>query len=286
MVDKIHYTFRWNSVISFFAADLTPYMVQITLQFKEAPFVTNDGYTNFSTSISVIILITYLTIIAVGLFQVNRKRLQVPDYLGEAKQKLKDRIDREKFPSSLTIYIEDFKIESIFDMNFLLIAKLEDIILSLNYVFMQTAPLAQCYIFTVITGFWLLMVIIAKPFRSRLATVILLFNESVKLGLGIIAIVLATNETKYFIDPDMMLTVGEVMIWTIVGTFGINTLISIGCALHAGYKICKICWKLIKRKKPPQKTKQTRITDQTRVTDQKIRIMNQSAINLNDSETL
>ena len=60
-----------------------------------------------------------------------------------------------KFPKTLLAYYysRQFKGEVRFDRNFLLIAKLEYVLLSLNYIFMQDMPLAQCYIYTIISGF-------------------------------------------------------------------------------------------------------------------------------------
>ena len=123
--EKIHYIFRWNLLISFFAADLTPFLVQIGLQFKEAPFITSDRYTILSTCILVIVLFSYFLIFIGGIYQINRKRLDVPIYMKDVRKKLKARIEKDKFPESLTISTQEFKGEVGFDRNFLLIAKLE-----------------------------------------------------------------------------------------------------------------------------------------------------------------
>ena len=73
----IHYTFRWNMFVSYLIGDLTPFLVQIILQFKETPFVTNDGYTIFSTSMSVLVLFIYGLVFTAGIYQINRKRLHL-----------------------------------------------------------------------------------------------------------------------------------------------------------------------------------------------------------------
>ena len=117
--------------------DLTPFLVQIALQFKEAPFVTTDKYTIFSTSISVIVLVSYAIIFATAIYQINRKRLEIPDYLTTARQKLKAKLKKERFPKSLLVFKDEFKEDTAFDKNCLLIIKLEDIILNMNYIFMQ-----------------------------------------------------------------------------------------------------------------------------------------------------
>ena len=263
----IHYTFRWNMFVSYLIGDLTPFLVQIILQFKEVPFVTNDGYTIFSTSMSVLVLFTYGVVFTAGIYQINRKRLQVPDYMIQAKQKLKEKIEKDKFPESLEVLTENLKDDSLFDRNFLLITKLEDIILSMNYVFMQEMPLAQCYIYTLITGFWLLMVLIGKPFSSRSAFIVIVFNESMKLLLGIFAIVLTTNDAADFLTPDMGLTLGSVMIWTVIGTLGVNTLIAIALLLSSIHELIKKCRERIQQKKKAPQREQNRQRQRPRVRD-------------------
>ena len=66
----------------------------------------------------------------------------------DARKKLKARIEKDKFPESLTISTQEFKGEVGFDRNFLLIAKLEYALLSLNYIFMRelyfSAKYASC----------------------------------------------------------------------------------------------------------------------------------------------
>ena len=157
----------------------------------------------------------------------------------DARKKLCARIEKDKFPESLTILTQEFKGEVGFDRNFLLIAKLEYVLLSLNYIFMQDMPLAQCYIYTIVTGFWLLMVIIGRPLKSKAGFIIFVFNQAVRLVLGIFAVVLATNDSIHFISPDMMIIVGTIMIWTVMGTLGINNLFSVGCALYSIYESIK-----------------------------------------------
>ena len=81
----------------------------------------------------------------------------------------------------MNVFAEEFKNESVFDRNCLLILKLEDIILSMNYIFMQSMPLAQCYIYTVITALWLLMMVIASPLKSKVSFATDLLYELMKL---------------------------------------------------------------------------------------------------------
>lgn len=108
-------------IISFFAADLTPFLVQIGLQFKEAPFTTSDGYTILTTCISVIVVFSYFLIFVSGFYQINRKRRDVPAYMGAARKKLKAKIEKERFPESLTVFVSEFKEDTRFDRNFLMI---------------------------------------------------------------------------------------------------------------------------------------------------------------------
>ena len=260
IMETIHYTFRWNMLVSYFIGDFTPFVVQIAIQFREAPFATSDRYTIFSICISIIVLLSYVIIFGVGIYQINRKRLQVPEYMEEARQKLEEKIEKDKFPESLEVFTQDFKDDSWLDKNFLLITKLEDIILSMNYVFMQEMPLAQCYIYTLITGFWLLLVIVTRPLSSRSAFIILVFNESVKLLLGIIAVVMTTNDSADFLSPEMGLTVGNVMIWTMIVTLGINTLIAVVLFLYSIYELIKNCREKCKqkKKKAPQREQEKR----------------------------
>ena len=248
IMEAIHYTFRWNMLVSYFIGDFGPFIVQIAIQFREAPFVTSDRYTIFSTSISIIVLLSYVIIFGVGIYQINRKRLQVPEYMEQARKRLRQRIENDKFPESLEVFTEDFKDDSWLDRNFLLITKIEDIILSMNYVLMQERPLAQCYIYTIITGFWLLLVIVTRPLNSRSAFIIFVFNESVKLLLGIIAVVLTSNDSADFLSPEMGLIVGDVMIWTVICALGINALIAVFLLLHSIYEFIKNCCEKYKQK--------------------------------------
>ena len=245
---KIHYIFRWNLLFSFFLADLTPFLVQIALQFKEAPFITTDKYTIFSTSISVIVLISYAVIFATGLYQINRKRLEVPDYLSTAKRRLKEKLKKESYPKSLMVFKEEFKEDTAFDKNCLLIIKFEDVILSMNYIFMQEMPLAQCYIYTLVTGFWLLMIVVGNPLKSRIAMIIFVLNSAIKMILGIIAIVIATDELKVFLNQDSSLMIGSAMIWLIVINLGLNTIISVGIVVTSLYHVGKVCCRGAKKK--------------------------------------
>ena len=134
---------------------------------------------------------------------------------------------------------------------------------------MQKMPLAQCYIYTVVIGFWLLLILIGKPFKSKAAHIILVFHDSVKLILGIIAIVLATNDVNYFINSDMMLIVGYVLISVFGATIGINTLLSIGFIFYSIYHLYKK-WrnrskKRSKRKKELRRRGQHRVTNDSRI---------------------
>ena len=58
--------------------------------------------------------------------------------------------------------------------------------------------MAQCYIYTIVTGFWLVMVIVGSPLKSKAGFVIFVFNQAVRLVLGIFAAILATNDSIYF----------------------------------------------------------------------------------------
>ena len=239
ILKKINYSFRWNLLISFLCGDFMPYLVHITLQFREAPFITRDPFIITSTCMSILILVSYLVIFSVALYQINRKRLKIPKYMSEARRKLKHRIKKEAFPKSLEVFSEEFKDDTAFDRNSLLLFKLKDLILSMNFIFMQEAPLAQCYIYTLITGFWLLMMMVGNPFKTKTGFAIYVFNEVVKCLLGVIAIVLATNDSVNFINQNSLLILGEGMIGIILGTLAINVLVAIGCLGATIYQLIK-----------------------------------------------
>ena len=207
-------------------------------------------------------LFSYFLIFIGGIYQINRKRPDVPIYMKDARKKLCAKIEKDKFPESLTILTQEFKGEVGFDRNFLLIAKLEYVLLSLNYIFMQDMPLAQCYIYTIVTGFWLLMVIIGRPLKSKAGFIIFMFNQAVRLVLGIFTVVLATNDSIHFISPDVMIIVGTIMIWTVIGALGINNLLSIGCALYSMYENIKKARKR-NNKARDRKNKRSRIINES-----------------------
>ena len=109
----------------------------------------------------------------------------------------------------MNVSAKEFKNESVFDRNCLIILKLEDIILSMNYIFMQSMPLVKCYIYTAITTLWLLMMVIGSPLKSKVSFVIYVLNKLLKLRLGIITVVLTTNKSASFISADTTMLMGR-----------------------------------------------------------------------------
>lgn len=113
---------------------------------------------------------------------------------------------------------------------------------------MQEMPLAQCYIYTLVTGFWLLMIVVGNPLKSRIAMIIFVLNSAIKMILGIIAIVIATDELKVFLNQDSSLMIGSAMIWLIVINLGLNTIISVGIVVTSLYHVGKACCRGAKKK--------------------------------------
>ena len=98
------------------------------------------------------------------------------------------------------------------------------------------------------TGFWLLMIVIGKPLKSKIGMIIWVLNSGIKLVLGVFAIVMVTNELNDSLDQDTGQLIGTVMIWIIVENLGLNTIISIGIVLHSIYQVGTNCCRRGKKK--------------------------------------
>ena len=225
---KLNYIFRWNLLISFFLGDFTFLILQTMLQFHEISFQNMDTFSILSITATFLILVTYALIFGIGAYQVNKKRLEIPFYMTSARKKLQKRIEKDKFPPSLAVFKDELNDDHFLDKNFLFVLKFQDFLNCLNYFFLQEAPLAQCYIFTLLSGFLMLVIVILRPFPSTLNFVAILFNETGKLLLGIIAIMIATTfQSGQYLSQDTTLIVGKVMISMVLAIFGGNLLIAL-----------------------------------------------------------
>lgn len=101
---KLHYTVRWNLVITFFVGDFSVLILQTMIQFHEVSFQELDAFSILSIVVTILILIAYALIIGFGIYQVNKRRLEIPSYMTSALKQLKKKIEKEKFPESLAVF--------------------------------------------------------------------------------------------------------------------------------------------------------------------------------------
>ena len=229
---RLNHIFRWNMVISYFLGDFTTLIVHIMVQFQELSFSNLDNYSIASVVVSVLILTAYAIIFAVAAYQVNKKRLTIPYYFTSARKKLKKRIEKDKFPVSMAVFQEEYNEDNRFDKNFMFVMKFQDLLVCVNFFFLQRAPLAQCYVYTLLIGYLIIITLIVRPSKSLLSMIGLLFNEFGKLVLGILAIIIASDkQTGHLLSQDMMLVIGKAQIYTVITIFAGNivlTLVIIG----------------------------------------------------------
>ena len=58
-----------------------------------------------------------------------------------------------------------------------------------------------------------------------------------------------------FLSPDMGLTVGNIMMWTVIGALAINTLMAVVLFLYSIYEFIKNCREKCKKKEASQRHK-------------------------------
>ena len=274
----------WNVFLSFFLGDFSELLLTSMIQLREN--YVSSAYTNLSFAFAVIIVTTYgLLIIYMG-YRLNKTHLHLRQIVQQAHQpsdpKLKTTSQKEskkhwvEVPKSVGIIVEDFHDRNRFARNFMLVMMTVDLLMVLIVFLFQDHGLAQAIMYTVTTLMYVCLIIWQRPYKSKAQTALLLLNQTSKIGLGIVAIMLGVNEKTQSISAAAVTQMGYSLILMIVIVIGINLIIALGITVVTLYEGVKKKLMMLKasranRQKKNQKDqtqKQTGITLEQQQTKQ------------------
>jgi uncharacterized membrane protein YfhO len=126
-----------------------------------------------------------------------------------------------------------------------------------------------------------------KPFKSKVQTGILLLNQTTKILMGIMAILLGANDKSQFISSILISLIGYILIALIMIVVGINLLISIAMIIVSIYKMIKVlksaCKKTALSPRNNDENLAIRRDDDSAVEQSRIQVFNDSIDNLADN---
>ena len=272
---KIRNLFVWNVFLSFYLGDYSELQLNSMIQLREHS--VTSAYAYFSLSISIIIVTTYALLKIYICYIINKKRKtpSIPQQQRQGNQLFRgrDRSGRHgkkqtsrrtkkgkliqisieetwnEIPASMQIISEDFTPKNRFTRNFFLVMILQSFFLILLVFFFQAYGLAQAIVYTIFTVVYVAIIVWQRPYKSKVQMAILLINQSSKIGMGIIAIIIGVNEQTQSVPQSSITSMGLALIVLIVTVIGMNLLISIVMTVISVYQTAKALYERFRRKK-------------------------------------
>ena len=230
--------FLWNLFFSFYLGDFGELFLSSLIQIREN--TATGSYATLSLVLSYSVVISYFLIILIGIYFLNRKvepfgpkiaKIAASSPQARAKRasmpKAKETNIWLSVPPTMRILTEDFKESNPMTRGFLIILTLQTMLVSFIIFFMQDLGLLQAATYTAIAVFFLGHVAYYKPFKSRIQTSILIFNQLIKIVMGIMAIILGIDDFCLKLPKESRTSIGSGLIILIIIGVAANALVGI-----------------------------------------------------------
>ena len=248
---KIRDLLMWNLTLSFYLGDYTELQLYSMIQLSENS--VSSTYSRLSYAFSIIIIVTYsVLMIYIAILLNSKKRAPYAPELNNRKnvsrrgnirpnegssnsttsESLRDLPSSTATLNRCSILIEDFDQSSTIGKNFMLVILGQNLAMILTLFFLQSYKMTQAILYTLLTSAYLALILFKRPYKSLVQTGILTLNNSCKILMGIIALLLAVNESSSFMSQGSVSILGSVLIYTIVTTIILNLIIGLAITLR------------------------------------------------------
>lgn len=243
----------WNLFLTFYIGDCSELVLFSIIQLREE--TPSGWYPKYASVICIAILASYPILFAYFIYLLNRKapakvgiepekdviEYQVTEQQLNNQEEPRGQKEAKKWaeiPARVNMVAEGFRTNHWYNRNFLLVMTFESIIVDFLLIYFQDFGFAQAIAYTALTlVFWILTVVVYRPFASKLQTTIFAVNNAVKAILGGLAIWLGMQDETAALDHED--TIGLAFIAIIMTAIGFNGLIAIGETLLGLVQLCK-----------------------------------------------
>ena len=229
--------FVWNMFLSFYLGDFDELFMSSIIQMRENN--STGKYATFSLALSSLVVISYVVIIFIGIYLLNKKYEEAPSTRRHITLRRRLLRQREKvvdeyveLPSNLRVLSEDFKVGHPIMRSFLIILTLQSALIILLVFSFQDVGLAQAIAYTAIAIALLIGVAGFKPFKSKIQTSILIFNQLIKIVMGMLATILGIDDFYLSLSSDSRTAIGSGLIILIIIGVGANALMGLGLIIQ------------------------------------------------------
>ena len=274
---KIRDLLMWNLFLSFYFGDFTELQLNSMIQLREN--YVSSTYARLSYALAVIIVTTYAGLmIYIGILLnwkrkaspvlVQNKRSSKASHTTRRNSKLKSsvlNVPEKKFSTSsppppleltlkrCSIVIEDFNTNNVIAKNFMLVNLGQNLLVIFILFFFQNNGIMQAVLYTILTSAYIALLIIKRPYKSRVQTAILILNNICKIIMGIVAALLGINEKTSIISQNIITHLGSVLIYMIMGAIGLNSLIGLAMTVYSIYQQIRQRIRTYRERKASQK---------------------------------
>ena len=229
---KLRGIFMWNVFLSYFLGDFSELLLHSMVQMRENQ--VSSAYAHFSLALAIIIVSTYVFLACYFRYILNKR---IPQ--GTETPKAQSAEQWDKIPENIGIIVEDFHENSKVARNFILIMLLETFLQICVVFFFQDNGLTQAILYTIIEAVYVIVGVCIRPYKSNLQLVILLMNQSSKVGMGIMAIIFGINEIFQFLTSEWVTLLGFMLTLLIIIVIAMNLAISMLIMIISLYERCK-----------------------------------------------
>jgi hypothetical protein len=224
LLEKIRNMFMWNTFLSFILGDYMELQLNSMIQLRENSNLSS--YTRLSLVFSVVIVVSCVFVLSYLAVRVNQRLPAIAEQLSSEHKKV-SKPKWAEMPKNLIIMTSDFQERNSFTRSFMIIMIFQQFLQILVVFSLQEYGLAQAILYTVINVIYTALIAWQRPYRSKVQMGVLIVNQTTKIVLGTLAIVLGSTEMNQTISADLISHIGTSLIILITAAIAINLVISL-----------------------------------------------------------
>ena len=228
----------WNTFLSLYLGDFGELFMSSIIQMRENN--STGAYAMISLIMSSIIVASYSIIILVSIYILNKRygghmdrygviraRRNIPNSPANNNKKTQKRTDFVTVPHNYRSLSEELKESNPITRSFLVILTLQSLVVVLVLFLVQDLGVMQALFYMGAAIAVLIGVIYYKPFKSRLQIGLMIFNQLIKITMGLLATILGIDDYYQNLSHDVRTSIGTALIILILVGVGSNALIGV-----------------------------------------------------------
>ena len=238
LVDNILYRFKWNQILSCVANNQSKLALGWFLQFSGTSF---DAYGISNLIIAVLSLLGVAIVIVVPVNHTRWNWRVTRDKLFLSREAIKASEPRQK---QYAFVVNDVVTETSVGRYFFVLSFAKVLLIVAIIFWLPKAPIAQIYLLLFTNIFFILALLIGKPYKELEKQLAMLSNEIIMLLQEVLMAVFATNKQVKFLSYTQWMVMG----WIFIGLILLSLVVNAFVAIFIIIKALVISWRNKKKK--------------------------------------